>query len=526
MKSITELPLNYNAQIQSDIGMAGLYSLMTADAYGGEINSVISEFSIKQNNERKILSENNLKICKNNMDIEYENGRVKFLSEPLCPDKYAYIYEQVDKLEQVELKVEYIQKSNAWNTVSLVLSNGITGYDNVYSIPVYDNEYSLKITANGAVVIHTPEIHKCVRVMDIDEYKNVYLRISLKDKLRAEYSFDYNKWTCIYENEQDTGGINSKQVGVCISPQMSQFYNEFYSTHLQLCYSTTTKSLVYHAEFDERKFSDMLECYYVPSETVMGTDENVVDYFTNLIDKKYYVRLRLDEFYIPKSFSYKKIHQPHINFIYGYDMENSVFKLMGYNKKLTFTELVFKDFILSFKYEKHLKDKIVLYKYISKANTEKFPLGVAIGSLEAYLNGENSYYMTKYERVIIENNDSFVYGINIQKLITENSQHMEYFIKDIRLICRIQEHYYIVKKMIEILKWQGILEEEWANLHGDAFGKLYTMSYTIKKILMKNYVKPNTDISIQIKNRLHELMENDILSTARLVKDLKILLKK
>lgn len=53
----------------------------------------------------------------------------------------------------------------------------------------------------------------------------------------------------------------------------------------------------------------MLECYYVPSETVMGTDENVVDYFTNLIDKKYYVRLRLDEFYIPKSFSYKKIHQ-------------------------------------------------------------------------------------------------------------------------------------------------------------------------------------------------------------------------
>lgn len=98
------------------------------------------------------------------------------------------------------------------------MSNGITGYDNVYSIPVYDNEYSLKITANGAVVIHTPEIHKCVRVMDIDEYKNVYLRISLKDKLRAEYSFDYNKWTCIYENEQDTGGINSKQVGVCISP--------------------------------------------------------------------------------------------------------------------------------------------------------------------------------------------------------------------------------------------------------------------------------------------------------------------
>lgn len=151
---------------------------------------------------------------------------------------------------------------------------------------------------------------------------------------------------------------------------------------------------------------------------------------------------------------------------------------------------------------------------------------MAVGSLEAYLNGENSYYMTKYERVIIENNDSFVYGINIQKLITENSQHMEYFIKDIRLICRIQEHYYIVKKMIEILKWQGILEEEWANLHGDAFGKLYTMSDTIKKILMKNYVKPNTDISIQIKNRLHELMENDILSTARLVKDLKILLKK
>lgn len=64
--------------------------------------SVISEFSIKQNNERKILSENNLKICKNNMDIEYENGKVKFLSEPLCPDKYAYIYEQVDKLEQVD----------------------------------------------------------------------------------------------------------------------------------------------------------------------------------------------------------------------------------------------------------------------------------------------------------------------------------------------------------------------------------------------------------------------------------------
>ena len=46
---------------------------------------------------------------------------------------------------------------------------------------------------------------------------------------------------------------------------------------------------------------------------------DIIDYICKAIYNKHYVRVYLDEFYLPYRSEYKRIHYIHENFFFGYD---------------------------------------------------------------------------------------------------------------------------------------------------------------------------------------------------------------
>lgn len=524
MESHVELPVNKNHHIRSGTTFAGLYSIMTSDAYAGKLNVVLSEYTISEGKMCFDFFQNRetFQIEQRRLIIDDERDRLKICSNPFVDDKYAYIFKRKHKKiggeTQLQIRVDFLQESNAWSNVKLIMSKGIQGYNQQYRESVFLEEYSLRLTAKGKLVLQSPNYHTSIQIRETDKQQAVYLRMESGIGWCAKYSFDGENWETIYETEDNCPAF--LELGVYVSPKISPFFYEFFPCYLQLCFSRATKVMVPHVETEDRYFSSMLETYHLPSEVIEYSGEELVDYFIKLLAKKYYIRLRLNEFYVPETPSYQKLDFAHVNYLYGYDRVKRVFKVIGYNKYLLFTEISFDDFVLSFNYKKHLNNKITLYKYNCKSTPQEFPIEETISNLKSYLQGRNSYLVTPNREVVTVSNDSFVYGIKIFDEIANNNEYIDSFIRDVRLAYRLQERYLIIRNMLELMMHIRILSKEVYEQQTSAFQALFLYVETIKEMILKHYVKSIPDIHKQIGKMLKILKKKDENTTRKLVETL------
>ncbi len=361
-------------------------------------------------------------------------------------------------------------------------------------------------------LIHLFQIRKS------DSAAAVYLKLEEKSGYCVKYSFDKDKWQVLYEAEKDRVEFN--EVGIYVGPQISPFFNEFYPSHLQLCFSKSTKTLMPHVDMEDRYFSKMLEVYHIPKEILRFSDENILVYYQELLSKKYYVRLRLNEFYVPGTPSYKKLDFSHVNYLYGYDREREVFKVIGYNRYLIFTEISFDEFLQAIKYDKQLRDKITLYKYNSIASVEEFPVEAAVFNLKAYVKGDNRHLVTPDKMMINNKNLPFVYGLRIYETIAESTEYIEYLLKDVRLVYKLKERYIIVKDMVDLLSHTHVLTEEDAKMHMNELQILIQFVDVLQEMILKHYIKSISDIHVKISKRLYDLTKMDREATVKLIENL------
>lgn len=521
MEKRVELPVNKSHHIRSGTTFAGLYSIMTSEEYAGKLNAILSDYVIWEEDSRFDYFQDSEAFHKSlrQLVLDDEQKSLKIHSHPFIDDKYAYIYKKSEKMKPgkavVEVKVDYLQEANAWSNVKLVLSKGVRDYDLQYKEAVFSGEYSLRLTAKGRLVLQSPYCHTSAQIRETDIQKTVYLRLESGMGWCAKYSFDGELWEVLYESETEKPEYT--ELGLYVSPKVSPFFYEFFPCHLQLCFSRATKVMMPHVETEDRYFSNMLEVYHLPSETILFPDEELLHFFMELLSKKYYVRLRLNEFYVPETPSYQKLDFAHVNYLYGYDKEKGVFKLIGYNRYLLFTEISFSDFLLAYRHKKHLKDKITLYKYNCQANPQKFPLKETIDNLQAYINGTNHYLVTLKRAIVPDEKEPFVYGVDIFEAIADNTEFMDSFIRDVRLAYRLQERYLIIKNMLELMFYNRILSEEVYKKQVEAFEGLFNYVEVMRKLILKHYVKSIPDIYSQIKEMLLKLKELDEKATRELI---------
>ncbi|MCI8371883.1 MAG: hypothetical protein HFI75_05730 [Lachnospiraceae bacterium] len=517
-----ELPVNKKHFMRSSTTRAGLYSIMTSEDYAGAVNAKFSDVSIAFDNDKVNYffqrEEFNSRLENCNLNHEEVNKTISCLSSPYVEDKYAYIYKTL-KYESdkscIWIKVDYLQDSNALSNIKIVFSNGIIGFDDTYHEAIFNNECYLKLSVRGLLVFSLDSFHKSERIFEPGEKKQMYLKLEYrkaKGSVMAQYSFNGEDFNTI--GEVTVGNIMFSEVGVYVAPKVNPFFYDFYTSHIQLCIDPTLKRLTPFPDMEDQYFSNMLDVYQVPRE-IINFDNSAIDTFILLLSMGYYIRLRLDEFYIQGGF-----HLDHANFLYGYNIEQKKFLMIGYHKFLEFFELDFEKFLYAATGKRGITDKITLYKYNSKYYPNKFNLDILLFNLQAYVTGKSEFVLNSKKAVIYDKKLPMICGVKIYDEIIKTEEYMICFVEDIRMSHQLQEHNVIMIDLLNFLKSIKILTEECYIRNVKRFHENLKLSEIMKNMVLKNEIKAVDGIYEKLQTSLRKLGEKDMEAMQLLIRDL------
>ena len=446
MEEHVELPVNKEGFMHSNTKQAGLYSIISSNEYAGKLNAIISKFLIMSNqNSFDYLSEAEVfvRYFKNvKLDFDNRHKELHFSSQPYTENKYAYLYKDIERENSgysMQVKVDYIQDSDAWAHVKIAFSNGITGYDKELREAYFENECSLKLTSQGRLFFRFGSIQRDIRIFESGMGKPVFLKLALEfdSYVIAEYSFDGIHWNILCEEKSDC--LEFEEAGLYIGPKINTFFYDFYISNTQLYFDSKNMRILTSPQLDhdDRFFSNMLEGYSIPQELISYSDIELLEFFMKLIVDHNYIYLQLHEFCIPARFHNKGIES--MNIIYGFDKKRGVFKRMSFYQALEFSEISFDKFLTTYHYKNNKMDVITLYKYKSWRYPNNFDVDTVISNLKAYIGGESSFAVTSRKKILYLTEKPFFYGVKIYETIAEHDTYMNSFLMDEKLSGQIYE---------------------------------------------------------------------------------------
>lgn len=213
------------------------------------------------------------------------------------------------------------------------------------------------------------------------------------------------------------------------------------------------------------------------TSSIFHSSSMIIDYVIRQIEKGRYVKIQLDHFYLPEYKFYNDEHIYHTEFVYGYDLDNKLFNIIG-SSNLSMggferKTVTFEDFIKAYKSTRKAKplktitameirtDKV--YHFSSKKCCEW--LGLYIGSKQ------------KMKNKIVAINDKHskynIYGINtynelIKILKSEFDSNDECSLNSIKYLQAFADHKKIMLQRIEYLeKRQDITKEQFKSVYYD-----------------------------------------------------------
>lgn len=523
MKEIIELPMNKKPYIHSNISRSSLFSVLTSQEYAGSINATLTRLLLTEDKEKyNIFKLKSFKKCMENMTMQVNtsNEVIDFSSNPYTENKYAYLYRNINakKSFSIEATIKYVQDSNASSYIKLVLARERKEFKKKNQEMNFVKEWSLKLFSNGRLVLHSNE-HDNLYLGEIDSSMPVSLKIERDSSLIIKYSYNHKDWIEVYKKVLDLD--ESMEAGIYISPKINPFFYDFYTSHIQLCYTSDNMIIAPHFDYYERYFSKTIPARQIPMSMLAISSKKIIDYFIMLLSKKYYINLGVDEFYIPGRNDFGKRHHMHVNFIYGVDIKKRVFKIIGFDTFLKFSEIDFDGFFQGIQRDIGKSTKINLYKYSSKDYPKVFNLEAVIYSLKSYLHGDNSFAISSSEIIIEDCNRPIVYGLNIHTLICNNEKHISRFLRDIRISYQMYEHNLIIKEMLIFMQHIGILSEEDYERNVKRYDAIIRISGMIKNIVLKNRMAPKENVKEKVKKMLLELKEKEAEALEELIDCLK-----
>lgn len=166
---------------------------------------------------------------------------------------------------------------------------------------------------------------------------------------------------------------------------------------------------------------------------------NINDYIIKHIEQEYYLYFQVDEYYIHNRKAYKNQHYIHDLLIYGYDEEEEIYNVVGYNQDFIYREstVTFKEFQEAFcnnnidKEENYWADRIFMFKY--KDSNYEFNIDLIKHLLTEYLNSKNTY--ERYNRFNNPTREK-VYGLETYNKVLE---HLDYAKRDIKCFKHLPE---------------------------------------------------------------------------------------
>lgn len=263
---------------------------------------------------------------------------------------------------------------------------------------------------------------------------------------------------------------------LCILLNYEESFPWFYSNYIQILWSTKYNSSP--TFFPESiNTNPLLGVQYIKKQHLARHNISIHALIKESLESNQYIYSKFDEFYVPNRLAYGEVHYIHDFLLYGYDLDNSEYFLLGYNEKQHFapTRISFSEFEKAF-FSTHNEDP-GLDLINANLNTQyDFDVTLVCEMLDDYLNSRNSsercrVYGVKYK--------DYVFGMGLYEPMKGYFQSMKDSdeIIDLRLLHVLYEH----KKC---------------------------MSMRIKYMLENNYLDKNTtlyDDYVKIENKTLEI---------------------
>jgi hypothetical protein len=259
----------------------------------------------------------------------------------------------------------------------------------------------------------------------------------------------------------------------------------FYSNFINIysCYNDQILSTNYDVQF----FED--EVYYLNRDHIMISNldmmrAQIIETLISSINKKQYICVFLDEYYIPYSPDYDINHKSHETFIIGYDKNEEVFICLsyGYDGKYKYRILKFENFINAYE-SKNFNRNLPFLFFSAQASdyrpTYKMDIDLVYDQIEGYINGKDFLYKNKNINNINWNSNN-KYGIDVLKdynLYLSDMLKMK--CKNDKLVLTVFyilfEHKRCMQRRLYYLYEKKIIDIKW----GDEYGEIVKLSHDI-----------------------------------------------
>jgi len=180
----------------------------------------------------------------------------------------------------------------------------------------------------------------------------------------------------------------------------------------------------YHEELRPSEKCAWVTTQKIHRNTVNPIWGSIIDFVIYQIDNDNYVQTKINYFYIPLSYRYKKFDLHHDILIYGYDKSTSLFYVADFfaRGKYTTGKITFNELSEAFAgYDKcenidYLKQMIFMYKF-NMYSKYIFDVNNIINATKCYLSCDPPEYWTLFNANQCK---EFVFGNEVYKLLIEN----------------------------------------------------------------------------------------------------------
>lgn len=256
----------------------------------------------------------------------------------------------------------------------------------------------------------------------------------------------------------------------------------------------------------------------VKYEIVNSFTENIIEFIVAAINKEYYIRMAVDDYYIQlNNETYMKNHLLHPLFIYGYDTEQNCLLIGEFfnQQKFDCYEIGFSEFRNA--YERSIYPSDTIYEYLEnivliKLNTEyKEELDIlkVIDGIEDYLSGLDR--TNKYIYPQRKKGSRILYGIECYNEFINSIRKGSFDLRSSHVFYdRMRLHQFKTEYLYE----KGFLTEKDYKIFSDYTALLVQFSMAARNLLIKKYIKnrafDNTDIEkLELKyTELKEIEKN------------------
>ncbi|MFC5404219.1 hypothetical protein [Cohnella soli] len=215
-----------------------------------------------------------------------------------------------------------------------------------------------------------------------------------------------------------------------------QYLPWFYSNYIQLiCKKNITLSntvfLDFYSHVFEENFNETVffTCHPFLEIKNLVLPSNVLsaDLFFSMLIEKYYVYLKLNEFFLPNRSAFQRDHYFHDNLLHGVDEKNKEAFFFGFNKNKNYSsdslsfekfELALESTVKNFRIEKETSlFSCTLFR--ARLNGQySFDLKLVLESLQDYIIPRNS--SINFANIKnIQNTDAYAFGIEIYSTLNE-----------------------------------------------------------------------------------------------------------